>query len=240
MNLIKNITFVFLLLASSVIGAAQTALTHTTLSSAVTATTNTFIVASATGISAGTNLYVIDFHSVLGELVVVRTVSGTTLTVTRGSGYQRGHTSGARVVIAPIPSAFYSRNPRGACVTADTLYTPWINTTTGEQWLCSTVSLNWVAGFASLQTTVGPTLTVASSAGLLTPTGPLFIVSGTAAFTGITHPIGYQGGNFCIIPTGAFTWTTATNIAAAGTAVDKRLLCFTYNVNTNKFYASYL
>jgi len=239
MNTFKNITFVFLLIAFSMIGAAQTALTHTTLSSAVTSTTNTFIVASATGISAGTNLYVIDFHSVLGELVVVRSVSGTTLTVTRGSGYQRAHTSGARVVIAPVPSAFYTRNPRGACTAADTLYTPWINTTTGEQWLCSTVSLNWVPGFASLQTTVGPTATVASAAGLITPSGPLFIVSGTAAITGFTQPIGYQGGGFCIIPTGAFTTTTANNIAIASTGVVGKTLCYTYNVNTNKFYPAY-
>jgi hypothetical protein len=239
MKLYKTLAFSFLLLAFSVIGAAQTALTHTTLSSAVTSTTNTFIVASATGISAGTNLYVIDFHSVLGELVVVRSVSGTTLTVTRGSGFQRAHTSGSRVVIAPIPSAFYTRNPKGACTAADTLYTPWINTVTGEQWLCSTVTLSWVPGFASQVTTVGPTATVASTAGLITPSGPLFTVSGTAAITGFTQPIGYQGGNFCIIPSGIFTTTTANNIALASTAVVNRQLCYTYNVNTNKFIPSY-
>ena len=239
MNHIKNFTFVFLMLALSVIGSAQTALTHTTLSSAVTATTNTFIVASATGISAGTNLYVIDFHSVIGELVVVRSVSSTTLTVTRGGGFQRAHVSGARVVIAPTPSAFYNRNPKGACTAASTLYTPWINTTTGEQWLCSTVTLSWVPGFGALTNTTGPTATVASAAGLIIPSGPLFIVSGTAAITGFTQPIGYAGAPFCIIPTGAFTTTTANNIAIASTGVVGKTLCYTYNVNTNKFYPSY-
>jgi hypothetical protein len=90
--------------------------------------------------------------------------------------------------------------------------------------------------------------TVASVAGLITLTAPVTIVSGALAITGInvppslsfgTTPAGY-GGRLTIIPTGAFTWTTATNIAVAGTAVVGKALDFTYDSVTNKWYPSYV
>jgi hypothetical protein len=49
-------------------------------------------------------------------------------------------------------------------------------------------------------------------------------------------PVGFAGGSFTVIPDGAFTWTTANNIATAGTAVASHMITFTYDFNTSKWY----
>jgi hypothetical protein len=43
-----------------------------------------------------------------------------------------------------------------------------------------------------------------------------------------------------LIPTGVFTWTTAGNIALAGTAVVSKALTMTYDATTTKWYPSYI
>lgn len=76
-----------------------------------------------------------------------------------------------------------------------------------------------------------------SVAGLFVPTYPITRVSGTEAITGITIPYeGFQG-TIILIPTAAWTWTTATNIATSGTAVASRPIHFTYDPNAGKWYA---
>jgi hypothetical protein len=80
---------------------------------------------------------------------------------------------------------------------------------------------------------------VASAAGLVTPSGPLFHITGTAAITGFNIPVGFTGGSFTVIPDGAFTTTTANNIAIASTAVVSKPLTFTFDAGTAKFYPSY-
>jgi hypothetical protein len=236
----KNLFISFIALTVSVFG--QTALTQTATTAAMTSTQQTVLVSSATGISAGTALYILDPGEQRGELVQVKSnySSGTTLPITRGSGIQRAHTSGAVVVIAPVPAAFYNRNPYGACTASETAYTPWINTDTGEEWLCSTITLSWVPGFNN-PSAKSSTATVASAASAITPSGPLFTVSGTAAVTGFNIPVGFSySGGFCVAPTGAFTWTTAGNIGLAGTAVVGRVLCFTWNNTSSKWLPSYV
>ena len=242
MNNFKSLLTVLALavaLCASAFG--QTALTQTTLNGALSKTGSTAVLSSVSGVSVGSFLYIVDYGNIRGELVRVSAVNTSTnrVTLNRGSQFETGHVSGARVIIAPTGNAFYTYNPQGACTATATVYTPWINTETGEQWLCSTITNSWVPGFGALVGTRGVTATVASAAGLITPSGPLFIVSGTAAITGFTQPIGYAGAPFCIIPTGAFTTTTANNIAIASTGVVGRQLCYTYNVNTDKFYPSY-
>jgi hypothetical protein len=72
--------------------------------------------------------------------------------------------------------------------------------------------------------------TIASPAGVLTPSGTLFKVSGTNAITGFTLPAGASAGfTIAIEPTGVFTWTTATNIVLAGTAVVGKILYFMWD-----------
>lgn len=239
MNITK-LTLAFAL--STALAFGQTALTQTATSAAMTSTQNFVNVSSATGISARTALYIIDPGNQVGELVQVQGQysSGTLLPITRGRGFQREHVSGAVVIIAPTPSAFYQRNPYGSCTAASTSYTPWINTDTGEQWLCSTITLSWVPGWNNPAASAS-TATVASAAGAILPSGPLFTVSGTAAVTGFTIPVGFSySGGFCVAPTGAFTWTTAGNIGLAGTAVVGRILCFTWNGTSSKFLPSYV
>ena len=82
--------------------------------------------------------------------------------------------------------------------------------------------------------------TMASPAGLLVPTSPITVVSGVNAITGITIPYDGFSGRITLLPTGTFTWTTATNIALAGTAVVGRALDFVYNPVTAKWYPSYI
>lgn len=232
----KNIIALALLAASAAFG--QIALTQTTLAAAVTQTADRIVVASATGISAGTLLYVQDFNAPRGELVKVQSVTGLTVRIIRGQvGTQTAHTSGSLVLIAPNAAAFYTSNPQGACTPTQVAYTPYINTSTGEQWLCSSVLGSWVHGFGSEPS--GPTAAVASAAGLITPSGPIFHVTGTAAITGFTLPVGYTGSTVCAIPDAIFTTTAATNIAVASTAVVSRQLCWRYDKAVNKFYPSY-
>jgi len=107
---------------------AQTILTQTTLSSAVTSTSQTYVtVASATGITANsTVLYVYDGQ---GELMFVNSVNGTTIGVTRGSNGSPAastHPNGALVFVAP-PNAIASQPPTGSCTRANVPYLPLIS-----------------------------------------------------------------------------------------------------------------
>lgn len=239
----STLLFALVLLTTASYGQLVT-LTQTTLSAAVGATANTLRVASASGITASTTgpsfLYVLDPGGQRGELMKVTSVSGTNIGVARGYNGTAsvGHISGAIVVIGRGQD-FPGYNPSGACTASTAPVFPWINPITGEQWICSSVSSSWVPGFHN-PAAKSATATVASAAGAILPSGPLFSVSGTAAVTGFTIPVGFASGSFCVVPTGAFTWTTAGNINTAGTAVVGRTLCFTYSTTASKFVASYL
>lgn len=242
----KNIKNLFIMLIVATVAAfGQTALTSTTLSNAITANQTSFVVASATGMEVNGFIYVIDKGaSNKGELMKIKTISSTTLTVDRiSTGTQKAHPTGSYVVISAPGTqkgvSFPSGNPGGSCTAASTAVTPYINITTGEDWLCSTSSLAWVPGFNNPRPK-GMTATVASAAGAITPSGPYFHVTGTAAVTGFTLPVGFTSGNFCIIPDGAFTWTTAGNIAVAGTAVVNRTVCFHWDSVAGKFNPTYV
>lgn len=74
----------------------------------------------------------------------------------------------------------------------------------------------------------------------LVPTHKIHRVTGTAAVTGITPPGDGFAGEIILLPVGVFTWTTATNIALAGTAVVGKALHMTYNPRLAKWYPSYV
>lgn len=98
---------------------------------------------------------------------------------------------------------------------------------------------NFITPGTQLHGTVGPDL--ASVAGVLTGiTHRFHRVTGALAITGLTVPFNGFSGTVTFFPTGAFTWTNATNIAVAGTAVVSRALDFHYNPVTNKWYPSYV
>ena len=81
-----------------------------------------------------------------------------------------------------------------------------------------------------------------ASASTIAPVKQITYISGTAAIVTITPqaPISGANGSIILIPTGAFTWTTAGNIAIAGTAVVGKALHMTYTDSTGKWYPSYV
>lgn len=245
MNKLTKLTLLFCLLAAFSF-AQQNVITQTSTSAAVISSAQTIPVSSATNISVrsatgnGSILYVVDFGQTQGEAMLVLAVNGTNITVQRGANGTAavGHASGAMVLVGQ-PQWFYGYNPTGNCTTASTYVRPWVNVTTGQQWLCSSVTLTWVPGFSNTQAPPQPTAAVASAAGLITPSGPLFHITGTAAITGFTLPVGFNGSQICVVPDAIFTTTAANNIALASTAVVNKTLCWTYDKNSAKFTPSY-
>lgn len=234
-----------LFLAIALLGASafgQTALTSTTVTNAITVNQNTFAVAATTNMSVGvTRLYIIDKGGQgRGELTgTITAINSLNITVNRGSQFKAPHAALSVAILINNAQQIQNYDPVGSCVAANTLYTPWINQNNGNQWLCSTKTLAWVAGFNNIYPTDGPTADVASAAGLVTVTSKLFHVTGTSAITGWTLPNTFNGGQFCVIPDGAFTTTNATNIAIASTAVTSKLLCFTWSSADTKWYPTY-
>ena len=97
------------------------------------------------------------------------------------------------------------------------------------------------ATFGGLIGTSAAAATIASAT-TIAPTKSITFISGTAAVVTITAPTSFTigGGSITLIPTAAFTWTTAGNIAVAGTAVVSRALTMTYDSGTTKWYPSYV
>jgi len=120
----------------------------------------------------------------------------------------------------------------GAAVFANTptLITPVLGAATGTSLVLSSFSATNAAA---------PTI---ASATTIAPTTPIVFISGTTAVVTITAaaPISTGGGTITLIPTGIFTWTTAGNIALAGTAVVSKALTMTYDTTTAKWYPSYV
>ena len=235
-----------------------TNLNTTTLSGALAINQNVVGFASATNVSAPVGnvkqqVYIIGPGQKRGELATVEAVSGTQITLSRLDKYKAYWPSGAVVVLGPVPvsgngfagqllgGGFQEFDPPGASASNNSsssnaiLFTPWINVETGRQWIWSTVLNCWVPGWG----TEGPyavTAAVASAAGEVTPTGPLFHITGTLAITGFNTPTAFPNfGSFTVIPDGTFTWTTAVNIALAGTAVVNKSITFTWD-GTNSLW----
>jgi len=132
---------------------------------------------------------------------------------------------------ANLRTALTDETGTGSAVfaTSPTLVTPDIGVATG-----TSVTLS------GLNATNAAAPTIASAA-TIAPTKQITFISGTAAVVTITAPtpISAGGGSIILIPTGVFTWTTAGNIALAGTAVVSKALTMTYDVTTTKWYPSY-
>ena len=132
---------------------------------------------------------------------------------------------------ANLATAVTGETGSGALVfaTSPTLVTPVLGAASATSLVSGLIANTAVAG------------TIASAA-TVAPTAPVTIISGTAAIVTITAPapISATGGTITFIPTDAFTWTTAGNIAVAGTAVVSRALTLTYDATTVKWYPSYV
>jgi hypothetical protein len=129
--------------------ASQNTTTQTTLSAAVSDTKTTLLtVASATGISASTTSTQ-RFILVDKELMQVRAISSTTLTVIRGANgtIVTPHVSGAVVTYGAIGKwdpvtgyaygvFFNGPKPSGTCTTASNEYEPLVHLPTGDSFSC--------------------------------------------------------------------------------------------------------
>ena len=133
---------------------------------------------------------------------------------------------------ANLRTALTDETGTGSAVfaTAPTLVTPVLGAATGTSLVLSSF------------TAVNAAAPTIASATTIAPTTPIVFISGTTAVVTITAPapISSGGGSVELIPTGAFTWTTAGNIAVAGTAVVSRTLTMTYDATTTKWYPSYV
>lgn len=227
---------------------AQTALTTTTLGAALDGSSVAVTVASATGITAPGTGATFVYLLVDRELMSVRAVNGLVVNVMRGQSGTRAttHVTASAVTVVP-PNAIVGYPLSGQCVRSTLAYVPVIavgvavpSVFNGNAFDCLGVTTagQWVQTNDNGVQVVGSTM--ASVNGVLGAfTGTILTVSGTNAITGFTNPAGLQPGFvISLVPSGAFTWTAAGNIALAGTAVVNKLLQFMWN--GSKWIPSYI
>lgn len=252
MKTIKILASIFLL---AVCAQAQlVTLSSTTLGAAITTTNGTSLtLASTTGMqTAGPVNQVNTCLYIDKELFgVVTVVDSTHVTVTRrgggcgavGAGARpMTHANGATVYFVatqtigtttiPAPTLIAKNDQPnaetfGSCTATSEVVLPKIYQFNGDIMDC--IGGLWTLVNQNFRPTLATGVTI--PAGVLTPTATMMITdSGTAAMTGITVPHGAAPG-FCltIIPGGAFTWTTATNLRTAGTAVAGKIILFCWD-----------
>jgi hypothetical protein len=253
MNMKTTIKLLIALLAIAALGFGQTILSTTTLGAAITTTNGTSLTLASTSTmaNAGPVNQINTCLYIDAELFGVVTVTDSTHVVVQQRGRGCGaigegarptfHANGATVYFANTvttgttitPAASYIGVPQqitaenlGSCTATSELVLPRIYYFSGQIFDC--LGGHWVQTNGMGLMVYGST--VASPAGVMTPTGIAFKVSGTNAITGITVPNGWAAGmSIYVIPTGIFTWTTATNISLAGTAVVGKVIVFTWD-----------
>lgn len=147
---------VLLLLALSSVGAAQSILVNTSLSSAVSdSNVQNIVVASATGINApsSSDYTQATYLYVDRELMDVRAVNSTTIKVVRGAGgtFAAPHASSALVFVIPAYlSTYFAAIPQGSCTRSNELSLPRIQPQSGIVSDC--VGGQWVNGDAQQST----------------------------------------------------------------------------------------
>lgn len=132
----KILSFVAFLALACGSAFGQAAFTVTTLSTALTSTTNsTVVVASASGISANTSFLYID-----RELMQVLAVNGTQLTVQRGANVTRATTHAASSIVRSGPATYFGQADQqigASCTATALLVQPFVNINTGEWFYCA-------------------------------------------------------------------------------------------------------
>lgn len=236
----KKILSIFAIsLVLCALGTAQTTMTSTTLSAAITSITGTTVrVASATGITGFTNGQPTTWIYVDKELMPVYSVNGTTLVVQR-TGATALHASSAKVWVGPY-NAFLQGDPSGSCTAANQPYLPGVSVATGILWNCG--NGQWTAfSTYTARPTVGALLVAAAT---IAPTNPWHHITGATTITTITVPPAFpaSGGCVMLIPDliGSTT-STGGNVALASTfVVNKALtLCIDNTAATPKWVPSY-
>jgi hypothetical protein len=170
------------------------------------------------------------------ELIAVRGVAGTTMSVARGQNVTRPstHASGAAVTVVP-QVAIYGYVPAGSCTRTSLPYvpvvvaggTPLAGDEIGVMFDC--VGSVWMP----TSSPIGPPVlgSTVASANTITPTGSYFKVSGTTILKTIVVPAGWAAGmSIQIEATGVATWDATGNILTAGTfTAAGHTVTFTWN-----------
>lgn len=175
-------------------------------------------------------------------------VTGTLPVANGGTGITSLGTGVATFLSIPssanLAAAVTGETGTGALVfaTSPTLVTPVLGTpASGDLSNCTGSPTLTDLKYSGLLATSAAAPTIASAT-TIAPIKPITFISGTTAVVTITapSPISLGGGSIVLIPTGVFTWTTAGNIALAGTAVVSKALTLVYDVTTAKWYPSYI
>lgn len=238
----KKLKALFLaLLCSAPLAFAQTAMTSTTLSAAITSTATQFAVASATGISAANGTNAATYLYIDREYMAVQNISGTLVTVIRGvQGTQAAHNNAAKVWVGPA-SAFGQNDPsQGSCTSTNLAYQPVVVISTGNIWYCGNSIWNTGSDFTG-KMSVGAQLTAAAT---LTLTNQIHhITSSATTVSTITATwLPATGGCVMLVPDASMTGMTTSsggNIALATTSVANKVLQLCYDPGTSKWYPSY-
>lgn len=206
---------------------AATSLTATTISAAMNTTQTTIVVASATSLAAGWNMYIDR------ELMLIRVVTGTTITVQRGVGgtAPAAHGSGAGV-LAQTPSAFFLTDVSGSCNVGTEVYLPHVNVINGNLYDCvpSSSTLYTGAGYWVRHKELGFTIpsfygtgsifTYSAGAAIMVKPG-VHLLTGTAQAYTLAVPIEAQNGMVVVIlNTVAQTATVTVSGGIDGTSSD--------------------
>lgn len=149
-NLLKFVSGLILAAAGFLPAAyAQVALPQTTLAAAIsTETTQTVVVTSATGMTAGTTLLVVD-----REAMLVNAINGTILTVQRGTSQSKTSKHLNSSVVFNGPARYFRTAPielTGTCTRSEIPALPRVNTQTGV--ISDCIGGFWVNGITSPQT----------------------------------------------------------------------------------------
>lgn len=218
---------------------AQTTVTQTTLSAAQSATATTASLTSATGVLAGSGLFIDR------EYEFVISISGTTATVVRNqqgtggapAGGGGGHASGAIVWVDPDPTNVtrpgpfvYADPALGSCTLTSELWSVRVNINNGYVWACQNSKWAVLRDVPPVQASAQSVGAAVASATTITPTGGIFHVTGTTAIATINVPAGCDPGcQVTIVPDALGSTTAAGNISLATTFVVNKALVLTWD-----------
>ena len=254
-NFLKCLILVALIACVAITGSAQTAMTTTTLSAAVTTSQQTVTLASATGVNnASRPISSSEIGAPTGasytllfvdkEAMAVNSINTTSLVATVIRGWngtlQTPHVSGAKVWVGPS-YAYGNFDPAGACQRSTLPYLPRVVPTTGNIWDCTGNTGVW-ASFAAFpgKMVVGSQLTAAATLTLYAPIH--HVTASTVTISTISAAALPANGCVTLIPDAAMTGATTStggNIALATTFVANKALIMCYDATAAKWYPSY-
>ncbi len=222
--------------------AAQTVLGPTTLTNAITATSEHIVLGNWAGITApgpnNSNLKNLLIDGELFEAIAIDPPGTNYIHVIRGvrQSLRTTHQAGATVWAGPSGS-FPQSDPQGTCTRTALAYVPLIAVSTRRIFDC--LGGKWVRTDGPDGSYNGTAIASGASA-TVTPPAQMFKISGTSAISTIATPAGWApGGCLSIIPTGNFTTlATGGNIGKASTAVTGRVLKMCLG-NLSLWYPSY-